>query len=279
MVYMYKNWFFNDMSGENERLPFLLAFILMCGMFSGCFWSKKADSVSMNTAPDMHTSRISLDWMGDYIGVLPCADCPGIFTHLKITENGKYKRRSYYLDRSKEYELRSGAFEWHSGGNKIRLDDGSQFQVREMELAMLASGGEHIGGRLSDQYLLAKSDVGPLLGNPPEAVLNRSWEVYRLIDEGVEFEKKYRPGFEVNENGKLSGQAQCNGFETVIDFSVTQGFQPEEMAITKRACAKMKQEAKFIRAFDQSKYYLVFSNQLLLLDNNYNLLLVANGEE
>jgi heat shock protein HslJ len=217
--------------------------------------------------------------MGDYIGVLPCADCMGIFTHLKIKENGKYEGNSYYLGRSKEYESRSGEFEWHSDGNNIRLDDGTKFQVREMELAMLAADGGHIGGMLTDHYLLAKSDVGPLLGDPPEAVLNRSWEVYRLIDEGVEFERKYRPGFKVNEEGKLFGQTQCNGFETAVDFSVTQGFQPGKMAISKRACSKMKQEAKFIRAFGESKYYLVFSNQLLLLDNDYKLLLIAIGEE
>ncbi|NBC24300.1 MAG: META domain-containing protein [Bacteroidetes bacterium] len=258
-------------------ISFLTFFLLG---HTSCFSNQKSEEQNSSAKPvDMHTSEGSLDWMGNYIGVLPCADCIGIYTQLNIREGGRYERRSYYLGRSNDISTHKGAFEWDAAGNSIQLDEGDQFQVREMGLAKLDSDGEHIGGVLSDQYLLAKSDVGPLLGNPPESLLSRVWEVYRLIAEDEGFEKKFRPSFEIDKKGKLRGQAQCNRFETAIDFSVTQGFQPGKMAITKRACAKMKQEIKFIQAFDQSKYYFVFFDQLLLLDDNHNPLLIATGKD
>ena len=178
---------------------------------TSCFSNQKSEERKSSSKPvDMHTSKVSLDWMGDYIGVFPCADCIGIYTHLTIREGRKYERRFYYLGRSKDISTHKGTFEWDSAGNSIQLDDGDQFQVREMGLAKLDSDGEHIGGALSDQYLLAKSDVGPLLGDPPEDLLNRVWEVYRLIAEDEGFEKKFRPSFEIDEKGKLRGRAQCN---------------------------------------------------------------------
>ena len=37
---------------------------------------------------------------GHYAGTLPCADCPGIETHLDIAADGTYVLREYYIDRS-----------------------------------------------------------------------------------------------------------------------------------------------------------------------------------
>ena len=42
-------------------------------------------------AVDMHNSRNSLDWVGIYEGVLPCADCPGIKTRLTLNYDGSYR--------------------------------------------------------------------------------------------------------------------------------------------------------------------------------------------
>ncbi len=49
--------------------------------------------VSVDTS---HSAQTSLDWFGEYKGVLPCADCEGIETELKLNSDKTYELEQEY---------------------------------------------------------------------------------------------------------------------------------------------------------------------------------------
>jgi uncharacterized lipoprotein NlpE involved in copper resistance len=114
--------------------------------------------------PDMHTSRIALDWAGTYKGVLPCADCEGILTELEIREDMTYRIRTVYLGRDDAVFRRSGGFSWMEDGSRILLDDdgsgggGEYYLVGEGRLFVLDTRGQRIHGDLEEHYILEKTD-------------------------------------------------------------------------------------------------------------------------
>jgi uncharacterized lipoprotein NlpE involved in copper resistance len=49
-----------------------------------------------------HVARNSLDWAGSYRGLLPCADCDGIETVVRLENDGTYRLQLKYRGRSDE---------------------------------------------------------------------------------------------------------------------------------------------------------------------------------
>jgi uncharacterized lipoprotein NlpE involved in copper resistance len=95
-------------------------------------------------APDMHTSRTSLDWAGTYEGVLPCADCPGIKTRLVLFADGQFELSTQYLDRQPAPQITRGRFSWNAAGSDITLGAAGasqQFRVGEGRLLQIDQDG------------------------------------------------------------------------------------------------------------------------------------------
>lgn len=108
---------------------------------------------------DQHTSENSLDWAGVYRGVVPCADCPGIETTLRLAADHTYELSMKYLGRSTAPVSSSGSFEWRQDGRAIMLktDTGPRFyRVEENRLRQLDTRGEPIKSALADKYVLHK---------------------------------------------------------------------------------------------------------------------------
>ncbi|MCL2919619.1 copper resistance protein NlpE [Shewanella litorisediminis] len=109
------------------------------------------------------SSRTSLDWPGSYEGVLPCASCEGIKTHLELNNDGTYLLQTHFLGlkegekESERFEER-GTFIWNASGGAIQLESGAGYQVGENQLFMLDREGNRITGTLSEHYRLKKTE-------------------------------------------------------------------------------------------------------------------------
>lgn len=116
---------------------------------------QKADSLV-----NAHTSENSLDVEGVYKGVIPCADCEGIETILKLEKNNMYTLSSRYLGKGDQKPFESkGKYVWSKEGNKITLDgdkEKQQFKVAENQLIQLDTEGNVISGELASKYTLLK---------------------------------------------------------------------------------------------------------------------------
>ena len=150
------------------RLTYLPALFLI--VFSAC--ESPSDSSGQAEAPfmegvdttpvvDTHTSRIALDWMGTYQGVLPCSDCDGIEATIVIYEEKRFEKWLKYLGRDGDAELHSeGDFTWEASGGVIRLEGEhgfSRFMVAENFLVHLEDAGDRYSGDLGNHYVLEKT--------------------------------------------------------------------------------------------------------------------------
>ncbi len=134
-------------------------------------------SLSSNAKPQAQavamgdTSQNSLDWPGTYAGILPCADCEGITTRIRLDSALRYTLSETYLGKSETPKLSEGAFIWSSDGGRITLQGiaagarSTLFQVGENRLIQLDQHGAKIEGALADKYILQKTDEG-IAGNP-----------------------------------------------------------------------------------------------------------------
>ena len=116
----------------------------------------KADSAGR---PIGATAKNSLDVVGKYKGVLPCADCEGIETVIELKADSTYNREMKYLGKTDNSYTASGKWTWVSEFviNLGSIKEGpNRYFVAEGKLVQLDTNGKKISGPLADKYELKK---------------------------------------------------------------------------------------------------------------------------
>lgn len=106
-----------------------------------------------------HNSRNSLDYMGTYAGVLPCADCEGISTEITLDKHNYLIKTTYLGKETENIFENEGTYQWNEGGSIITLtgeQQPNQYLVGENVLIKLDMEGKPITGELAPNYRLAK---------------------------------------------------------------------------------------------------------------------------
>jgi len=96
-----------------------------------------------------------------YTGLLPCASCPGIESHLLLRNDG-FREVSWYIDRDEGPVTNVGS--WSVSGDTLTLsgenvDRYKRFLIENSHLRMLDQERHKIEGELSDNYLLEFSEM------------------------------------------------------------------------------------------------------------------------
>jgi len=123
-------------------IPLCLA-LVACGRQEGSA-APPAPGAESPAVPDMHTSRIALDWAGTYEGMLPCVDCAGIRTRVTLANDGSFALQTLPMQSGAEEASITGTFRWLPDGNSIALEgpgDGRTFEVGEGRLIVLNVDG------------------------------------------------------------------------------------------------------------------------------------------
>src|SRR5690554_8124402 len=96
---------------------FLLSLILVFGLYSCKQQNNTEDNSITPEFIEEHTAQTSLDWSGDYQGVLPCADCEGIKVTITVNSDNTSTAQHQYLDEDTDSTVQTHAtFEWdHTG--------------------------------------------------------------------------------------------------------------------------------------------------------------------
>lgn len=195
-------------------------------------------------APDKSNSANSLDWAGEYKGVVPCADCEGIETSLTLNMDQSYQLSTIYLGKDATAFQQQGQFEWDANGSVIRLlnqkDGPALYKVGENQLFQLDIQGQVISGDLAENYKLKKQ-------NKTEPTLTGvRWKLMEIMGQRVAAtEPDMTPYLQFGEDGRVSGFAGCNQFTGAYE---TEGlrltFKP--MATTEKACLNASVEQQFL---------------------------------
>ncbi|WP_159799224.1 copper resistance protein NlpE [Flavobacterium sp. MK4S-17] len=152
-----------------KQLLYLFAFVSLIACKDG----KKADAGQNNNepavevtelqndkAPDMHNSANSLDWVGEYSGILSCWNgCEGYKHIIELKKDSTYTLTLQALGIDDKPRTLNGKFNWSDNGSIITLDaegDHLKFKVMENMLKKLDKFGNEEQGAPQAKYLLHK---------------------------------------------------------------------------------------------------------------------------
>jgi uncharacterized lipoprotein NlpE involved in copper resistance len=108
---------------------------------------------------DGSTAKNSLDVIGAYKGVIPCADCEGIETSISLQADSTYTITTTYIGKQKKAYTGKGKWSWVDGFTIILdgiKDAPNKYFVGENKLIQLDMNGQKITGELAAKYHLTK---------------------------------------------------------------------------------------------------------------------------
>jgi uncharacterized lipoprotein NlpE involved in copper resistance len=225
--------------------------------------SNTADSAPA-IADSAHNSRNALDWPGTYSGTLPCADCEGIKTTVKLNADGTFERELVYLGETGEPVRQAGSFSWNDAGSIVTLAPGDgttqKYQVGENQLFHLDQAGNRIGGELADRYVLRQSVHDPRIENRKWLLIEVMGRPYAPSEEGREafifFDRAESRG---------SGNTSCNNFFGAYVIEAGQRIRfTGNVGATMMACPDMSVEKAFLEALRKVDNYTVSDGRLSL---------------
>lgn len=109
---------------------------------------------------DSHNSKNSLDILGTYKAILPCADCEGIETEITLLKDETYTKKTKYVGKDEKVYEEMGDYTWKEDGNTLILEginsEPMEYMVKENSLMQMDMQGNKITGDLSEKYILEK---------------------------------------------------------------------------------------------------------------------------
>jgi uncharacterized lipoprotein NlpE involved in copper resistance/heat shock protein HslJ len=252
----------------------------------------KMDSLVKEAAQQ---ARKSLDYIGTYKGVLPCADCEGLATVLCINENNTYKLQTRYLGKGDKVFEQKGTFSWDDKGVKIILNDiknaPNQYFVGENKVTQLDLSGKLITGKQALQYVLSKQNtevqtdvvehsnttkvnlnnrmeaqtvikkVNPAVGKATLA--ETRWQLMTLNGKVVKQTGNKAYFIKLNSNdGRFTAYAGCNNISGSYVMPTAFGLSFSKAVMTRMACSNMELETRFAKILEQTDRYSLKDNIL-----------------
>lgn len=139
----------------------LIIAFLCTSVLIGCKFQQDTHSQQI-TAPiiNTHLTQNALDWAGDYEGMLPCADCIGIKTEIKLNHDQTYVLKETYLSKTSYENTTTGNFYFDSNQPSILVLDqqanSRKFFVAENFIEARNLDGTEITSILKPHYKLNK---------------------------------------------------------------------------------------------------------------------------
>lgn len=243
-------------------VKYTIAFLLIISaiLLYGC---KSTDTGKpVNKEDNAHNSQNSLDWAGLYSGVIPCADCEGIKTKVRLNNDGTFHKESVYLGKNEAPFERKGNINWNENGNIVMLaglntdEIPEKYFVAENRLIKLDMDGKFIEGELAENYVLKKIENLKLA--------DVHWSLIELNGERL----SSSPG-EIfinfsNEENRFAGNAGCNNFSGKYIEKIGFRLAFSQVASTKMACPDMKTEESFFNMLESVDNYTIIDDELHL---------------
>ncbi len=246
--------------------PFLiLIFLLACKSQQSSVNSLEGMQEETGVIDLLHNSKNSLDWMGTYSGILPCADCMGIQTTLTLNENYTFEKSFIYLGKSTKVQYQKGSFTWLEEGGSISIIDlndvSKTYKVEENQLRLLDLKGNKIEGNLEEDYLLVKSQ---------SPIVNKYWKPVEIMGQKVNESEniKSEPHLILRSGGKFSGTGGCNSMFGGFSIIRKNGITFSNIAMTERECSYEHFDDNLVEA-------LTMSRQFIMVDAEHMQLIVG----
>ncbi|MBL7766366.1 MAG: copper resistance protein NlpE N-terminal domain-containing protein [Chitinophagaceae bacterium] len=241
------------------KSSFLISILIF--LLSACHTSSKTSSQPKALEED-HSSRLAVDWAGTYQGILPCQDCEGIQTTLKLDRDMSYFYRRVYLGKNEKPAEISGTFSWDPTGNIISLNDSkalapTQFKVGENMIMKLDVKGQPMTGVQAEKNTLRKEI---------SAIREKQWKLIELDGKVIKtaIKEPYPHLFLKAQGSQVNGHGGCNSFFGQYELPGNNKLRFVNLAATEMACAQMGTETQFLSALRNTDSYIILHDTLML---------------
>lgn len=281
---------------KNIFLIGFLSLLISCQQQPKSITDTKVDSIK-NAVSNSHNAKNSLDYIGTYKGILPCADCEGLETEIIINENATFCLKTKYQGKGDKVFEQKGTFAWNKAGNTIVFTEiknaPNQYFVGENKLTQLDNSGKKITGSLSTAYVLSKQAIDSVtietadITKPTVNLNNRmesttviqkvnpavgkytlaetKWKLIVLNKKIVVQKGKKTYFLKLNsKDGKFSAYAGCNSIMGSYVMASANTLAFSEVGSTKMACPNMQLETNFITMLEKTNNYFLDSETLIL---------------
>lgn len=203
---------------------------------------------------------------GVYVGILPCADCEGIQTAVKLNEDMSYVRQTRYLGKegSEVFET-SGTYTYDKKTKTITLlnenrESPSKYHFQKKRLTQLDMSGKKVEGELAGKYIMPKRKH---LG-----IANTHWQLVELQGKPVNATASPREPFLMikTEESRVTGNGSCNTFTGSCELNEQEHrIKFSKIASTKMACFEdMDIEQQFFNVLEHVDNYSINGNRMTL---------------
>lgn len=239
----------------------MMSLITIVFLMGACKSNKQNKSTQQIATGD--TSMNALDWEGFYTGTVPCADCQGIQTTLKLSRNNTYILRTKYLGTDDDGRETTGKFEWNKTGNIVTLkgieNAPAKYLVGEGRVFQLDMQGNRISGANADHYILTKVN---------DDLVEKYWKLVELNGQPVKFDDKMGERephiiFKIDGN-RVNGNAGCNSFFGTYELQPGNRIKFSQVGSTMMACIDMDVEKRFLEVLNMADNYNVTGDKLVL---------------
>jgi heat shock protein HslJ/uncharacterized lipoprotein NlpE involved in copper resistance len=250
-----------------KRISLITVATLLALITTSCGSGNRSKQETTADIPTGDNSMVSVDWQGLYTGVIPCADCEGIQTLIRLNDDLSYIWKTRYLGKDETIFGTTGNFNWSDDGSSITLIDnlneqsGPSWLVGENILFMLDGDGNRITGDLAEMYRLEK--VVPELDG-------RTWIL--ISAGGTEISEENFPSgapwilFD-SESSRISGFAGCNRLTGTFTAGENNSLALGPIATTKMACNAIQGERMFLNLLNSTGSYRLTTEWLILTDS------------
>jgi copper homeostasis protein (lipoprotein) len=206
------------------------------------------------------------DWIGHYAGILPCADCEGIQTEIRLNKDLTCELATRYLGKNDQVYRSSGTLTWNDSGNIITIKDNKEqpgqnrFLFEANRLIKLDAAGNRIEGELSEMYILSK-----VAGN--QEITGRFWKLMEVDGKKIagndagnrEAHFILLPG-----KNRVTGHGGCNSFSGTCVLPGENKIRFSKLLSTRMACANLDIENAYFKALESAEYYSLEGDTLSL---------------
>lgn len=245
----------------------LIQISLLIALFGFCIspaFAQKKKKDKNNPWTSLAPTKVK-EWDGVYLGSVPCADCEGIKTMIRLTKDNKFVIQTKYVGKGPDVYEDKGKIYWNKDGFTLLLlagKDSSYAKIADNKLILLDRDGKLITGPEAPYYTLSKDKVSilekywrlvELNGKPIADVAGRTKEPFIMFKAGT-------PSF--------SGNGGCNTLLGKYELGNNNKIGFSNLVTTMMSCPDLDTEQALRDALESTDHFIVTEEFLKLEDAN-----------
>ncbi|MCG9881120.1 MAG: copper resistance protein NlpE N-terminal domain-containing protein [Bacteroidia bacterium] len=239
-----------------KLIPFFLAVFILNTTFAQKKKDKKNPWLSVVPATAIK------DWEGAYMGVVPCADCEGVQTLIKLNKDQSYNIQTKYLGKGSEIFENKGKIYWNKDGFSLLLlagDDSLFAKLSLNQLTLLDNEGKAFTGQFASFYNLRKENL---------LITEKYWKLVELNGKPLpDVKREKEPFLILKDKGKnFGGHGGCNTLIGKYELGDRNKVTFSDLVTTMMACPDTDTELMLREALESTDHYKIEGNFLKLED-------------